>query len=108
MRKIVMDEKTKAYYRLPRIRNKRWTMLIGIVLLIIGFVCFSYVLYDLIIQTMAMYNKAGALEIISMLTFSGITVIYRVLAPFIILGILIYEIRSLVDLIRRIRESDKE
>lgn len=103
MRKIIMDEKQKAYYRLPRIRNKRWTMLIGIVLLAISFVCFSYGLYDLIRTAMANTNALWYTVV-----FSGFTALCRVLVPFMILGMLIYEIRSLVDLIRRIRESDKE
>lgn len=103
MRKIIMDEKQKAYYRLPRIRNKRWTMLIGIVLLAISFVCFSYGLYNLIRTTMVNTNALWYTVV-----FSGFTTLCRVLAPLMILTILIYEIRSLVDLIRRVRLADKE
>lgn len=98
-----MDEKQKAYYRLPRIRNKRWTMLIDIVLLAISFVCFSYGLYNLIRTTMVNTNALWYTVV-----FSGFTTLCRVLAPLMILTILIYKVRSLVDLIRRVRLADKE
>ena len=99
-----MDSKTKEYYRLPRIRNKRWTILMGIVLLTISLVCFSYNLINLIITTAA----EDALGIIAMITISGYNIACAALVPIIILGMLIYEIKSLVDLIRRIKAADEE
>ena len=78
-------------------------MLMGIVALFISLVFFSYGLYDLIVKTMATANESWAMVILG-----GFTNICRALVPFMILGMLIYEIRSLVDLIRRVRLADKE
>ena len=107
MRKIIMDEKAKEYYRLPKVRKQRWTMLMGIVALVISLIICSYGLYNLIITTIATAT-ANELLVWEMFILGGFTNILIALAPFMILGILIYEIRSLVDLVRRIRESDKE